>query len=73
MQTFNNFRLLWIALVVASTLCSILLGLEGLNRYQTRPTVISLERDHWKWNSNFPSTTLCINAIDEDKADELIG
>ncbi|XP_017786457.1 PREDICTED: pickpocket protein 28-like [Nicrophorus vespilloides] len=37
---------------------SILSGLT-LVRYQENPTVISMERDRFSWNTSFPSATIC--------------
>ncbi|KAK4881415.1 hypothetical protein RN001_004734 [Aquatica leii] len=65
-------RLLWILLVTLETIWCIMLGLEAVYHYQERPTVISIERDHWKWNVTFPGATLCFDAIDSEKVDDLI-
>lgn len=35
------------------------LSLSSWARYQSTPTVISMERDYMAWNTSFPPITLC--------------
>ncbi|KAK5649197.1 hypothetical protein RI129_000226 [Pyrocoelia pectoralis] len=65
-------RLFWALLVIAAISWSIVLGLEALERYETRPTVTSVERDHWNWNSTFPSTTICFNTLNTQSVDKIM-
>ncbi|KAF5307122.1 hypothetical protein FQR65_LT07106 [Abscondita terminalis] len=68
----NELMLLWAALFLASAGFSINLGLEAIHHYEVRPTVISIERDHWNWNVTFPGATLCFDSIDTEKLDQLM-
>lgn len=35
------------------------LSLKSLNRYETKSTVLTIERDHYYWNTSLPSFTIC--------------
>lgn len=51
---------------------TILLSLDSLNRYKTKSTVVSIERDHYYWNTTLPSITICpiVKRIDQNRFDE---
>lgn len=52
-------RLFWCCLVFASVFWVCRLGRMALIRYLRNPTVISMERDRFSWNTTFPASTLC--------------
>lgn len=60
-------RLFWLILVIVSFTVTIKLSLESLDRYETKSTVVAIERDHYYWNTSLPSFTICpmINRIDK--------
>lgn len=47
---------------------TVLLSLQSLKRYETKSTVVAIERDHYYWNTSLPSLTVCPikNRIDVD-------
>ncbi|CAG9853740.1 unnamed protein product [Phyllotreta striolata] len=52
-------RLLWLLLVATAAYgASVLSGLT-ITRYAENPTVISMERDRFAWNTTFPPITVC--------------
>lgn len=46
-------------LIVVSFFATINLSLKSLNRYETASTVLTIERDHYYWNTSLPSFTIC--------------
>lgn len=46
--------------------------MESLERYETKSTVVSVERDHYYWNTTLPSVTICpiVERIDKHMFDE---
>lgn len=52
-------RLLWFVLVVISSYWIANLSSQALVRYIENPTVISMERDYFSWNTTFPAITIC--------------
>lgn len=63
-------RLLWyVCVVVAIILCSSL-AQKTWKRFQTSPTVITMDRNKFFWNTSFPSLTVCPHTrIDDTKVD----
>lgn len=59
-------------LVVVAASATILLSLQSLYRYEYKSTVVSIERDHYYWNTSLPSFTICpvVNRIDLDLFDK---
>lgn len=51
---------------------TIYLSKNHLNRYQTNNIVLTIERDHYFWNTTLPSLTICPvrNRIDKDLFEE---
>lgn len=58
-------------LVMVSASATILLSLQSLYRYEYKSTVVSIERDHYYWNTSLPSFTICpiVNRIDSELFD----
>lgn len=48
-------RLIWLACIAAGIYGIIFLGLSTWERYQTNPTVITMDRNKFSWNTSFPS------------------
>ena len=65
-------RFFWLCLVVTAFISTIILSLQSLRRYETKSTVVTIERDHYYWNTTLPSLTICPtqDRIDKDKFDE---
>lgn len=53
----ENF--LWLGLVAAAVYGAAVLSSMTLIRYRDNPTVISMERDRFFWNTSFPAATIC--------------
>lgn len=65
--------LLWLCLIGGSVYGALLLSSSTLLRYQENPTVISMERNRFAWNTSFPCATICPDAkISEVLLDEYI-
>lgn len=45
-----------------------LLSLKSLDRYETKSTVLTIEKDHYYWNTTLPSFSICPrrNRIDKN-------
>lgn len=56
---------------MVSASATILLSLQSLYRYEYKSTVVSIERDHYYWNTSLPSFTICpiVNRIDSELFD----
>ena len=52
-------RLLWIAMICTALYFSVILSLESWDRYLHKSTVVSIERDHYYWNTSLPALTIC--------------
>lgn len=52
-------RLIWLLLICAAITGTIILSRLTLERYYENPTVISMERDRFSWNTSFPAATIC--------------
>lgn len=50
---------LWALLICSAIYGSAVLSSVTLTRYQDNPTVISMERDRFSWNTSFPAATIC--------------
>ncbi|CAO1302693.1 unnamed protein product, partial [Diamesa hyperborea] len=67
-------RLIWMVCIIVGIYGIINLGQNIWNRYQTSPTVISMDRNKFSWNTSFPSLTVCPDRrIDENKLTEYIN
>ncbi|XP_039436738.1 uncharacterized protein LOC120418426 isoform X2 [Culex pipiens pallens] len=59
-------KLMWLALIMIAVYFCGLLSLESWERFQTKSTVVTIEKDHYYWNISMPSLTICpMNRIDE--------
>jgi hypothetical protein len=52
-------RLLWMILIGGALYFSVDLSLESWDRYLHKSTVVSIERDHYYWNTSLPALTIC--------------
>lgn len=52
-------RLFWLVLIISAFCATIVLSLKSLDRYETKSTVVTIERDHYYWNTSLPSLTIC--------------
>ncbi|XP_045765854.1 sodium channel protein Nach-like [Maniola jurtina] len=50
---------LWFTMVFLSVFGTVYLSWSTWARYQSSPTVVSMERDMYSWNTTFPCVTLC--------------
>lgn len=48
-------RLVWLACICVGVYGIISLGMDTWHRYQTSPTVISMDRNKFSWNTSFPT------------------
>lgn len=63
----------WLFFVVVSVHAVSILSSVALRRYTETPTVISIERDRFSWNTSFPTATVCpINKINQSRLDGFI-
>lgn len=51
--------IIWIVIVGAAIYGAVVLSSLTLRRYTENPTVISMERDRFSWNTTFPAATIC--------------
>ncbi|XP_013164429.1 PREDICTED: uncharacterized protein LOC106115545 [Papilio xuthus] len=64
---------LWVSVVCLSLFGAMYLSHTTWMRYQSSPTVVSMERDMFAWNTTFPAITICIeNKVDEGKLENYI-
>ncbi|XP_040172013.1 sodium channel protein Nach isoform X2 [Anopheles arabiensis] len=52
-------RLFWLVLIVVSIYFSVVLSFVSWERYQSKSTVVAIEKDHYYWNTSMPSLTIC--------------
>uniref|UniRef100_A0A6P7FJR7 Sodium channel protein Nach-like isoform X1 n=1 Tax=Diabrotica virgifera virgifera TaxID=50390 RepID=A0A6P7FJR7_DIAVI len=52
-------RALWVTIVAVAVYGAAILSSLTLTRYRENPTVISMERDRFSWNTSFPPVTIC--------------
>lgn len=52
-------HLIWLIFILMAFYYSATLSNLTLTRYQNNPTVISMERDRFSWNTSFPTATIC--------------
>ncbi|XP_058816413.1 sodium channel protein Nach [Topomyia yanbarensis] len=63
-------KLMWISLITVSLYFCATLSLESWERFQTKSTVVTIEKDHYYWNISMPSLTICpMNRIEQDAFD----
>lgn len=58
--------------MIIAAAASIKLSLQSLYRYEHQSTVVSIERDHYYWNTTLPSLTICpiVDRIDRELFDK---
>lgn len=67
-------RIIWLFIVGMALFGVVYLSLGTWQRYQINPTVISMERDRFGWNTSFPAATICPTIkINEEKLRNEIG
>lgn len=60
-------RFIWAVLVSCSAYAIVSISKISLDRYNENPTVISMERDSFSWNTSFPAATICpLKKVNED-------
>jgi hypothetical protein len=61
----NNIleRLIWLVCITVGVYGIIELGSDTWHRYQTSPTVITIDRSKFSWNTSFPSRTMNISTM----------
>ncbi|KAL3268373.1 hypothetical protein HHI36_007489 [Cryptolaemus montrouzieri] len=52
-------KIIWFSLIICAVYGAGNLSLLTLRRYYDNPTVISMERDRFAWNTSFPAATIC--------------
>uniref|UniRef100_A0A2H1VM38 SFRICE_025969 n=1 Tax=Spodoptera frugiperda TaxID=7108 RepID=A0A2H1VM38_SPOFR len=53
--------ILWFTIILLSGFGSLYLSQMTWSRYQSSPTVVSMDRDMFAWNTTFPCVTVCPN------------
>lgn len=56
-------RLVWIVCISIGIYGIVSLGSDTWNRYQTNPTVISMDRNKFSWNTSFPSCKFLLKML----------
>lgn len=63
-------RLLWMLLIGGALYYCIIFSLGSWHRYLYDSTVVSIERDHYYWNTSLPALTICpMNRLNQTKVD----
>uniref|UniRef100_A0A182NBU8 Sodium channel protein Nach n=1 Tax=Anopheles dirus TaxID=7168 RepID=A0A182NBU8_9DIPT len=52
-------KLFWFVLIVVALYFSVVLSFVSWERYQSKSTVVAIEKDHYYWNTSMPSLTIC--------------
>lgn len=66
-------RVIWAVLVVTAIYAAGYSSSITLSRYRENPTVISMERDRFAFNTSFPSATICpTTKVDEELLDSYL-
>lgn len=56
-------RLVWLVCIGIGIYGILSLGLNTWNRYQTNPTVISMDRNKFEWNTSFPTREFTVETL----------
>ncbi|KAF2894805.1 hypothetical protein ILUMI_11368 [Ignelater luminosus] len=59
--------LIWLSLMGTGIYGACILSSATWTRYQENPTVVSMERDRFAWNTSFPAATICPSFKINDK------
>ncbi|XP_044755167.1 pickpocket protein 11-like [Coccinella septempunctata] len=66
-------KILWFSVIICAIYGATTLSSLTLTRYYNNPTVISMERDRFAWNTSFPAATICpLTRYDEDALDKYV-
>lgn len=69
LETFS-----WFFLLASSVYAVSILSTLALRRYTENPTVISMERDRFSWNTSFPAATFCpLKKLDQTRLSDYIA
>ncbi|XP_061401017.1 acid-sensing ion channel 5-like, partial [Musca vetustissima] len=61
-------KCLWLTLLIISMFFCVKIGLQSVDRYYTKSTVVGLERDFYYWNTTMPGVTICpLIRLDEER------
>ncbi|XP_026489179.2 pickpocket protein 28-like [Vanessa tameamea] len=65
---------IWLTIVILSVFGTVYLSGTTWIRYQSSPTVVSMDRDMFAWNTTFPSVTICPDnkKIDPEKISKYV-
>ncbi|XP_045765303.1 sodium channel protein Nach-like [Maniola jurtina] len=65
---------LWVTMVSLSLYVTVYISWTTWVRYQSSPTVISMDRDMFAWNTTFPCVTICPDEkIDPEKLEQFLS
>ncbi|CAH2211271.1 jg27341 [Pararge aegeria aegeria] len=74
MMRVECFSFLWLAMVMLSLYITLYISWSTWARYQSSPTVISMDRDMYAWNTTFPCITICPDdKIDPEKLEKYLN
>lgn len=66
-------RFIWFVLVSCAVYEVVDVSKVFLDRYRENPTVISMERDRYSWNTSFPAATVCPHIkVDQQLLDDYL-
>lgn len=55
------FRLIIAVFICIGLYGTITLSQDAIDRFNTNPTVVSMDRNMFFWNTSFPSLTICLH------------
>ena len=58
-STHTIEKIFWCLMIGMGIYGTVVLSRMTSNRYEENPTVISMERDRFAWNTSFPAITIC--------------
>ena len=65
-------RLFWVAVIAISAIFAANICLDQWNRYQTNPTVLSLDTSYRNWVFRLPGITMCSNYTSNVTTSEVV-
>lgn len=67
-------RVLWIFFIIAAIFGVVVINYATLLKYTESPIVISIDKDHYYWNTTFPSITVCpLSKINKSLLDDYVS
>ncbi|CAH0552035.1 unnamed protein product [Brassicogethes aeneus] len=60
-------KLLWLNIIILATSGASYISYLTITRYIQNPTVTTIERNHFSWDTNFPAATICPTAKINEK------